>query len=780
MKLRLNIKQKIQFFILLTTFIIYSFAVGYISINSKQMAYEDAKKISDNYVRGAARKVEIYLEQYLTTIKNLSNTFKVYENIKEENRREVIGEMMVKTLEANPDFLAVWSTWEPMAMDSLDSLYAGKKGSTVLGNFGHMYYKINGRIHFDQTVETDPDEVFSGDYYQIPKRTKKEVILNPYYYSYTDASEEIHESSIVAPILSNNQFLGVVGADITLDQFQKIIEKVKPFKNSIAFLMANNGVYVANPTKKFIGKSVDEVFPDESEKYKIMEHIKNGEFLSYTVSGLDGSMYYDVYAPIEIGQTDTPWSIGIAVPIEQVMEKADTNFTISILVGIIGLILLSLVIYLISNNITKPVLTITDYLNKLSMGHIGSDMYVNIKSGDELEEMGNALNKSINGLVQKTEFASDIGEGNYETSIELLSDKDVLGKSLVDMRDKLKKARAEEEERKKEDEKRKWANEGLALFSDVLRQNHESINELAFAIVKNLIKYLDANQGGLFIKNDEDPNDIFYELAASYAYNRRKHQTLEFKPGEGLIGTCAVEQKNIYMTDIPENYIRITSGLGDANPTSLLIAPLKTEEEVLGIIEIASFNKLEQYQIEFIERIAQNIASTLSNVKTNERTSQLLEKTQQQAEEMSSQEEEMRQNMEELKATQEEADRKSAEMEGYMTALNASSYVVEYDVNGKIIFVNDAYLHLFNITREEAIGAHHADNIDFSEEQKAKYEQFWRDLQNGKQKTEKTQVTIKEKTYLFKETYTPIFDADGNVQKIIKIANDISEYVDNE
>jgi len=777
MKLRLKIRQKIQLFVLLTTFIIYSLAVGYISIKSKNMAFEDATQISDNYVKGAARQVEIHLEKYLTTVKNLSHTFATYKTMQEENRREVIGDMMINTLKSNPDFLAVWSTWEPNSIDSLDSLYAGKKGSTVIGNFGRLYYKDNGQIIFDKSVESNADEIYSGNYYQLPKKTQKPIILEPYYYSYTDnEADKTHETSIVAPVLSNNRFLGVVGADISLNQFQKIIEQVKPYKNSIAFLMSNNGTYVANPTEKFIGKKVNEVFPEEAEEHKIMEHIEKGELLSYTVEGLDGSLYYDVYAPIEIGSIDKPWSIGVAVPIEKVMEKATRSFWISILVGVAGLLILSLVIYYISNSITKPVLNITDYLNRLSQGNIGSDMYVDIDSGDEIEEMGKALNKSISGLLEKTRFAKDIGNGNYDTSVELLSDNDVLGKSLIDTRDKLKKARKEEEERKKEEEKRKWANEGLARFGDILRQNHENINDLAYAVIRNLIKYLDANQGGLFIKNDENEEDVYYELAAAYAYNRRKYQIKEFRLGEGLIGTCAIEQKTIYMTELPDSYIEITSGLGDANPSSLLIVPLMVEDNVLGVLEIASFNKFEKYEIEFIERIAQNIASTLSSTKTNERTAQLLEKTQQQAEEMSSQEEEMRQNMEELKATQEEAARKSAEMEGYIKALNSTSYVAEYDLNGKIIFVNDAYLELFNISRDEAIGKHHADNIDFTEEQKEQYEQFWEDLLNGKIKRQKTQVTIKGKRFVFMESYTPIYDQEGNIQKVIKIANDVSDY----
>lgn len=779
MKFKLKIKHKIQFFILLTTLVIYVLAIGYISINSKRMAFNDAVTISDNYVKGAANEVRIYLEKYLTTVRDLESTFKVYQDISEENRREVIGNIMVRTLKANPDFLAVWSTWEPLSMDNLDNLYKNKKGSSVLGNFGHLYYKDHGVIKFDESIESNAVSVYSGDYYQKPKTTRKEVILDPYYYSYTkNTSEEIHETSIIVPIINNNEFLGVVGADIQLSQFQNIINNVKPFENSIAFLMANNGTYVANPNPEFVGKTVGEVFPEEDREHKVMEHIADGEFLSYTVLGLSGDMYYVVYAPIEIGNTGTPWSIGIAVPIDQVMSKARRNFRISILVGIVGLLILSLVIYTISNNITNPILMITDFLKKLAEGHIGNEMKIDIKTGDEIEEMGNALNKSIDGLMTKTAFAQDIGEGNYDQSIELLSQKDVLGKSLIEMRDKLKKAREEETIRKQEDKKRTWINEGLALFGDVLRQNHENLEELAFHVVQNLINYLKANQGGLFLKNNDDKDHIFFELLATYAFDRRKYNTKIIEPGEGLVGMCAMEKETVYMTEVPDNYIRITSGLGGANPNSLLIVPLKIEEEVLGVLEIASFNTFEDYEIEFVEKIAQNIASTLSNVKVSEHTSQLLEKTQQQAEEMAAQEEEMRQNMEELQATQEEAARKSAEMEGFINALNSTSYIAEYDLTGKIIFVNDAYLNLFGITKEEAIGKHHSDNIDFTEEQKSQYNQFWNDLKKGIVKKEKTQVTIKGNTYLFMESYTPIYNEEGDIYKILKIANDISEYIE--
>jgi SMC interacting uncharacterized protein involved in chromosome segregation len=109
---------------------------------------------------------------------------------------------------------------------------------------------------------------------------------------------------------------------------------------------------------------------------------------------------------------------------------------------------------------------------------------------------------------------------------------------------------------------------------------------------------------------------------------------------------------------MPDEYIRITSGLGDANPRALLLFPLKVDTEAYGIIELASFREYQPHEIEFVEKLGESIAATLASVRAGQKSRQLIEQFQQQTEEMRAQEEEMRQNMEELQATQEEVARK--------------------------------------------------------------------------------------------------------------------------
>jgi hypothetical protein len=218
---------------------------------------------------------------------------------------------------------------------------------------------------------------------------------------------------------------------------------------------------------------------------------------------------------------------------------------------------------------------------------------------------------------------------------------------------------AQENERK-----RNWVTEGITKINDIFRTQSNS-TEVFDKVIAQLIRYLNANQGGLYVvhgKSEENVNQkITIQLAACYAYSRKKYLEKSFEVGEGLIGQCYLEEDVIYLTDVPANYVRITSGLGEATPTSLLLMPLKENEVVEGIVEIASFQPLEPHEIEFVAKAGENIASYIQAHRINERTARLLEDTQEQAEMMRAQEEEMRQNMEELAATQEEMHRKEQE-----------------------------------------------------------------------------------------------------------------------
>jgi GAF domain-containing protein len=245
------------------------------------------------------------------------------------------------------------------------------------------------------------------------------------------------------------------------------------------------------------------------------------------------------------------------------------------------------------------------------------------------------------------EFAERISQSDF-TSVRELEEDDELGRSLMHMRENLAAA-AEREQIEK------FVNVGLAEVSDILRRNMSNLQALSTQIITKLCNYMHANQGGLFLLNTENENQTaFLELKAAYAFERRKYLQKQIELGEGLVGQAFRDKDIIYLTEIPHDYLNITSGLGEAPPTSVLIVPLMANDEVMGVIELASFNEFKPYEIDFLKRVGESIASTVISVVTNERTTRLLDQSRELTEQLRSQEEEMRQNMEEIQATQEE------------------------------------------------------------------------------------------------------------------------------
>lgn len=394
---------------------------------------------------------------------------------------------------------------------------------------------------------------------------------------------------------------------------------------------------------------------------------------------------------------------------------------------------------------------------------------------EEYVNMTTSLKQFIDDLQHKANFAAQIGRGNFQTSYHPLSEDDILGNSLIEMQSSLHKARIEQEKHQVEEEKRRWINEGLARFAEVLRSGNNKLNELADQIIQNLVRYLHANQGGLFLLSNEAGSDPMLELTATFAYNRKKYLRKQIALGEGVLGTCALEKETILLTEIPADYIEVTSGLGEATPNCLVLVPLKLETELLGVIEIASFETIQPHEIDFLEKIAASIASTISSVRINTRTSNLLVQSQQQAQELAEKEEEMRQSMEELQATQEESARREMEITGILNAINHSSIVIEFDPDGKIIDTNDKLLDLLGTSRESIVGKRYSDIVMLDTGSET-YHKLWAELREGIYQSRIENIrTSNNRDLWLSVNFTPILDRTQKPYKIMCIASDISE-----
>ncbi|WP_224998874.1 GAF domain-containing protein [Cesiribacter sp. SM1] len=318
--------------------------------------------------------------------------------------------------------------------------------------------------------------------------------------------------------------------------------------------------------------------------------------------------------------------------------------------------------YYLVAQVTRSLYRIRRSVKELSAGNIPA---VIEQSRNETSQITHELSKLTEHLRAVQEFAVQVGQGKFDNEVEVFNRQGELGKSLAGMRDSLFKVA-------KEDQQRNWVNEGFTLFGDILRTHNSSINALCDAFISNLVKYVGANHGAIFVtaRSETQQQDVL-TMVSSYAYDRKKYLQKEILLGEGLCGQAWQEQSIIHIDDVPEEYVQVRSGLGGANPTEVLVVPLITNEQVQGVLEMASFKSLEPHQVEFISKIAENLAAAVASTRTNEKTHLLLEKFQEMTEELRAQEEEMRQNMEELQATQEEMSRAKSEIERKEHNLNS-------------------------------------------------------------------------------------------------------------
>lgn len=263
------------------------------------------------------------------------------------------------------------------------------------------------------------------------------------------------------------------------------------------------------------------------------------------------------------------------------------------------------------------------------------------------------MESQLKSVAKNITFAEEISKGNLEFKSNHTDHSDELGNALLKMQQSLTVAAARERDEK-------FVTLGINQISEILRANNSNVQVLTDELIRGIVKYMGLNQGGIFLLEGEG-DEAYLELKACYAFERKKYLKKRVEIGEGLIGQCYLERDTIYLKDVPEEYIRITSGLGDAPPSNVLLAPIQTQDEIVGVLELASFTELDQTKIEFVKKICQSIASSVVSTRITERVQRLLKDSQMQTEQLRAQEEEVRQNMEEMNATQEEMARKEQE-----------------------------------------------------------------------------------------------------------------------
>ncbi|MDQ2969006.1 MAG: HAMP domain-containing protein [Actinomycetota bacterium] len=208
-----------------------------------------------------------------------------------------------------------------------------------------------------------------------------------------------------------------------------------------------------------------------------------------------------------------------------------------------------------------------------------------------------------------------------------------------------------------------WLNSNMARFTGML-QGERDLETVSRLIMSQLTPLVGAQHGAFFmmVSPDGEGDEFELRLLSTYGYKQRKNVPNKFKVGEALVGQAALEQKPILITQAPEDYVRISSGLGEGLPINLIVLPVLFEDQVLAVIELASFQRFSNVQQAFLEQLSESIGVVLNTIQANMRTEELLSQSQGLTQELQSQSEELQAQQEELQQTNKELEEQAASL----------------------------------------------------------------------------------------------------------------------
>ena len=281
---------------------------------------------------------------------------------------------------------------------------------------------------------------------------------------------------------------------------------------------------------------------------------------------------------------------------------------------------------------------------------------------DTVNQLSYAVTLQLRAIA---DVSTAVTSGDLSRSIDV----DAAGE-LSDLKDNINQMIGNLRETTERNAAQDWLNSNLARFSGML-QGQRDQKTVAKLLMSEVTPLVAAHHGAFYVAEDTgDDEETELRLIATYGYKERKTIANRFKIGEAIVGQAALEKKAIVITQAPEDYIKIASGLGEAAPTSIIVLPVLFEENVMAVIELASFTPFTEIQQDFLDQLSESIGVVLNTILANMRTEELLLQSQQLTQDLQSQ-------SEELQAQQDELKRSNAELEAQTATLRASEELLQ-------------------------------------------------------------------------------------------------------
>ncbi|MBL8965914.1 MAG: HAMP domain-containing protein [Spirochaetaceae bacterium] len=308
--------------------------------------------------------------------------------------RERAAELLSLYLERNPAIFSVWSAFAPGAYDGKDKDFAGKPGYGPDGRFNPYWSRQGEENALDTTFNyNDPEP--EGEYYKVPMSTGRSYISDPE--TYKISGRDVTMVSIVEPLQSRGETIGVAGVDLDMKNFARMVTTIRPFDVGYAFLLTGEGTIMAHPKEDFVGKSVAEFFDAERAKIILAAVAEGKVFAPVRRSALDGQLAYLVVHPVRLGASDRFWSLCVSIPIDTMLEPVRrlTLFIALISGGVLALLGASL--WLLLGRALRPLAAAGAAIRDIAEGEADLTRKIALDRNDEIGD----LVKDFNRFVEK-------------------------------------------------------------------------------------------------------------------------------------------------------------------------------------------------------------------------------------------------------------------------------------------------------------------------------------------------------------------------------------------
>jgi methyl-accepting chemotaxis protein len=375
----------------------------------------------------------------------------------------------------------------------------------------------------------------------------------------------------------------------------------------------------------------------------------------------------------------------------------------------------------------------------------------------KIEEHVNTLRHFKKNMLHAVEAVRNTGSDAFGAAFNRITDPSV------------RAAVAEAHERfvslRKKESNSLWIASGISTISE-LKHTGKDVSEYAQSVIQSIVPSLSATHGGFFILGDRHA-DPHFRLIASYAHGRRKCGDARINPGDGILGQLYYEPELKLVTNVPEHYLKITSGLGEATARCICIVPLMWERELFGAIEIATFKPFDSCQLEYLQKIGEIIGYNLSTIEAHQRTEALLRETQDMTVEIKAREEELRQNMMELRTTQDEMRQKQKEMNAVMSSLST----VELDLEGNVVDANQIFLGITGYALADITRRSYKNLIPQDGNDPVQYEIMWNSILSGRAFSGEFRIVNKAGVNMWMAgNFTPVTNEQGAPLKVMVVS----------